>query len=104
MGGWSISGFAHSPSRGVRSCDVRASRVLAASLALAVVATACSTGGDTKAGSSASSTEGGRSVRLIAPLGLRRILRDERAARKDEPVRSTMSQDAAMTCMALPVK
>jgi hypothetical protein len=26
------------------------------------------------------------------------------AARKEEPVSSTMSQDAAMTCMALPVK
>jgi alpha-beta hydrolase superfamily lysophospholipase len=58
------------------------------SLALALLVAGCS-GDDTGTGSAATTTEDGRAVRLIAPLGLRRILRDERAARKADPTTTT---------------
>jgi len=70
----------------------RTARVTAFIVALTIVgalAAACSDGGSGAGQPSASTTEGNRRVKLIAPAGLRAVLDRERGARRESPTTTT---------------
>jgi pimeloyl-ACP methyl ester carboxylesterase len=85
----------------VRSCSVRTVRILAAGvMVVALVATGCSD--NTKSATSTTTTEHGRAFRLIAPRGLRIVLREERSARRAEASTTTTTTLPAPTTTTRP--
>jgi predicted dienelactone hydrolase len=65
-----------------------------------LLATGCSD--DTGSTTSTTASEHGRDFRLIAPVGLRRVLRDERNARRSEPSSTTTTTVPAPTTTTRP--
>ncbi len=75
-----------------------AALIVAISL-VGALAAACSEGGSGSAPSSASTTEAGRRVRLIAPNGLRAVLDHERRARRESATTTTTAPPTTTTTL-----
>jgi len=80
----------------------RTVRIAASVLVIVVIgslATACSDRGSGSAASSASTTQAGRRVRLIAPSGLRSVLGRERSTRRGSPTTTTTAPPTTTTAL-----